>query len=248
MFSEFSELYHSLFDEAQHHIAIVRALAKKRKGMPLKELLKVTNLSQGGRVSEIIEELEEFGFVMRMPSFGKETKDRKIRLMDEYTFFYLSWIEGIRSNVLKMLADSTANYWNTIYKTPAWYEWSGHAFENVCLKHINKIKVALGINGVATEESHWHYFPGAHEKGAEIDLVIDRSDDCINLCEMKFCNNEFVIYCNYAEKLERKKEVFQAITKTKKTIFIRMITPFGVIKNEHYIGLVDEQLTMDSLF
>jgi hypothetical protein len=135
-------------------------------------------------------------------------------------------------------------------KTPSWHEWSGHAFENICIKHIDKIKTALGISGVACEESHWHYIPqkSNKERGAEIDILIDRADDCINLCEIKFCNSEFVIDRDYAEQLERKKKIFQAKTGTKKTIFMTMITPFGVKQNEHYLGLIDQQLTMDVLF
>lgn len=249
LFSEFSELYQSLFDDSEKHIAIVRTLAKKRKGIFLDELLKGANISHGGQATEILEELEESGFILRMPAFGKETKERKIRLIDEYTFFYLSWIEKARSGILRGMSLNT-DYWNRMCRTPTWYEWSGHAFENICLKHIGKIKEALGIAGVTTEESHWQHFPTKkdNERGAEIDLLIDRADDCINLCEIKFCNSEFQIDADYAQYLERKKNVFQNVTSTKKTIFITMITPFGVIKNEHYIGLVNQQLTMDNLF
>lgn len=216
--------------------------------MSLEELLKATNMQHGGRVSEVIEELEESGFIMRIPAFGKESRDRQIRLIDEYTFFYLTWIENVRSSILRSTVPAV-NYWNTVYKTPLWYECSGHTFENICLKHVSKIKAFLGVAGVSTEESHFLYVPKQDSKrGAEIDLVIDRADDCINLCEVKFCNSEFVIDRDYAEQLERKRNVFQEVTKTKKTIFITMITPYGVVKNEHYIGLVDQQLIMDDLF
>lgn len=138
------------------------------------------------------------------------------------------------------------DYWSKICKGPKWHEWAGHAFENICLKHIDHIKIALGISGVLTEESHWHY--SNHEEGAEVDLLIDRADDCINLIEIKFCNDEYVIDRDYAEKLERKKRIFQKVTQTRKVIFLTMITPYGVKKNDHYIGLVDQQLTIDHLF
>jgi len=112
------------------------------------------------------------------------------------------------------------------------------------------IKEALGLGAVTTEESRWQYFPPkkSNECGAEIDLIISRADQCINLCEIKFCNDEFEITKNYAKDLERKKEIFQKITGTKKTIFLTMITPFGVKENEHYIDLVNQQLTLDALF
>jgi AAA+ ATPase superfamily predicted ATPase len=247
LFTEFTELYESLFNESEKHICIVRALSKRRKGLFLDELLEETQLQQGGRITEILEELEESGFIMQMPSFGKAVKNRKIRLIDEYTYFYLTWIEKIKSTLLR---SSDMHPWNKLSRTPAYHEWAGHAFENICLKHTDRIKNALGIAGVATEESHWHYSASKKDpgRGAEIDLLIDRADDCINICEIKFCNSEFVIDRHYAEQLERKKAVFQRITKTKKTIFLTLITPFGVVKNEHYIGLVDQQLTMDALF
>lgn len=249
LFSEFLELYPSLFEKSDHHIAIVRALAKKRKGMLLDELLLSAKIAHGGRATEILEELEESGFILRMPAFGKEVKDRKIRLIDEYTFFYLSWIEKARSSILRSVG-SDVDHWSKICRTPAWHEWSGHAFETICLKHVGKIKAALGITGVATEESHWQYIPkrNENEKGAEVDLLIDRADDCINLCEIKFCNSGFQIDRDYAQQLEQKKDIFQKITGTKKTVFMTMITPFGVLENENYLGLIDHQLTMDDLF
>lgn len=252
LFSEFSELYHSLFDAAENHIAIVRALAKKRKGMSLEELLIATHLTHGGSVTDTLEELEESGFIVKMPAFGKETRDRKIRLIDEYTFFYLSWIEKVRPSLLRS-ASPVANYWNRIVKTPSWHEWTGHAFETIVLKHVDKVKAALGITGVASEESHWQHTPKKNDsevshRGAEIDLIIDRADDCINLCEIKFCNTEFQIDKEYALQLERKRDVFQKVTGTKKTIFITLITPYGIIKNEHSTGLVDQELTADHLF
>ena len=113
---------------------------------------------------------------------------------------------------------------------PAWYAWAGYAFESICLKHSGQIKKALGIAGVTTVESHWQYVPPKSSKdtGAEIDLIIDRADNCIHLCEMKFCDSEFIIDKAYAKKLEQKKEIFQKITGTHKTLFLTLITPYGV--------------------
>lgn len=239
LFTEFSKLYASLFESPESHISIVRALAKKRKGLLLHDLLKEANLSQGGGSTDILLELEEAGFIMTLPAFGKQSKERLFRLMDEYSLFYLSWVEEVKSSILR---DFDKEYWNKMSKTPAWLTWAGHTFENICLKHSGKIKEALGLGGITTWESHWK------NKEAEIDLVIDRADDCINLCEIKFCNDEFKITKSYAKVLERKKKIFQKVTGTRKTIFLTMITPFGVIENSHYVGLVDQQLTLDALF
>lgn len=245
LFSEFPKLYNSLFDSSGKHMSIVRALAKKRKGMALAELLKAADMTPGGGSADTLQELEEAGFIMNMPAFGKQSKERLFRLADEYSFFYLSWIEEVKSSVLR---NFDKEYWNKMSKTPLWHTWAGHAFETICLKHSSKIKEALGLAGVTTWEGHWQHFPTNTAKGAEIDLVIDRADNCINLCEIKFCNEEFEISKAYAKELERKKEVFQKITGTRKTIFLTMITPFGVKENIHYTGLVDGQLTIEAFF
>ncbi len=247
LFSEFPKLYESLFDGSEKHIAIIRALAKKRRGLYQNDLLKEANLPYGGTTTTVLHELEESGFIMSFLSFGKESREKLFRLVDEYSFFYLTWVEEVRSNILRSF---DKEYWHKMHKTPIWYAWSGHVFENICLKHSIKIKEALGLSGITTLESQWQYIPPKRslEEGAEIDLVIDRADDCINLCEIKFCDGVFEINKKYAGNLERKKEVFQKVTGTRKTIFLTMITPFGVKENEHYIGLVNQQLTFDALF
>ena len=140
-------------------------------------------------------------------------------------------------------------FWIKKYGTSKWNAWSGCAFESLCLKHIQKIKKALGISGISTIESGWRYVPkNANQQGAQIDLVIDRSDRCINLCEMKYSDSEFVIDKSYVEKLRNKKNVFREQSGTTKTLFTTMVTTYGVKKNVHYLSVVDNQLTIDDLF
>lgn len=246
LFSEFSKLYESLFDFSEKHMSVVRALAKKQHGLTQSDLLKAAGLQPGGSSTTVLEELEESGFIMSMHAFGKQQKEKIFRLIDEYSLFYLTWIDAIKGNILKNFAPE---YWNKKYKTPAWHTWAGHAFENICLKHSRKIKKALGISGITASESHWQYVPKkeSEERGAEVDLVIDRADNCINLCEIKFCEEEFEITRDYAKALERKKSVFQKITGTKKTIFLTMITPVG-LKENNYSNLIDQHFTLDVLF
>jgi len=254
LFSEFTKLYESLFDFSEKHIAVIRALAKKQRGLVHADLLKAAKLLPGGSATTILEELEESGFIMSMQAIGKQQKEKLFRLIDEYSLFYLSWIDPIKGNVLR---NFDPEYWNKKYKTPSWYTWAGYAFENICLKHSIKIKNALGISGITTIESHWQHVPKKTldseireptGPGAEIDLVIERADNCINLCEMKFCEEEFEITKEYAKALERKRSVFQEVTNTKKTIFITMITPFGLKKNSYSIELVAQDLSLDALF
>lgn len=246
LFSEFLKLYESLFDASEKHLSIVRALAKKQHGLTQEQLLKATNSQPGGSFTTTLQELEECGFILSLHAFGKKQKEKIFRLIDEYTLFYLSWIETIQGSVLK---NSDPDFWNKKYRTPAWYAWAGHAFENICLKHSGQMKKALGISGITTTESHWQYIPKSkEERGAEIDLVIDRADHCIHLCEMKFCEIEFEITKDYAKDLIRKKEIFQKITETKKTIFLTIVTPFGLKENSYSNELIHQQLTLDALF
>ncbi|MCB1108557.1 MAG: ATP-binding protein, partial [Chlamydiia bacterium] len=237
LYSEFHKIYTSHFDQSERHIKVIRALAKKRRGMKADEIIESLDMRRGGTATRIIRDLEESGFISPLPDFGKEVKEKRYRLTDEYSYFYLQWIEPMRSQITHR---SDQDYWNKMINTPAYYTWSGYTFENICIKHAYEIKRALGLGAVSTTES---YFA---DQGIEIDLVIDRADNCINICEIKFSNGEFVIDKAYAEQLEKKKHIFQK--QTKKAVFLVMITPYGVKENHHYIQTVDSQLTLDALF
>ena len=129
-----------------------------------------------------------------------------------------------------------------------WKSWSGIAFESVCMKHETALKAALGIGSVHTETSMWRYRPAKDEHGAQIDLLIDRRDHCINVCEIKFSVDEFEITKAYATELENKLKVFRSNTKTRKTLFLTMITTYGVKNEMSYPGLIQREVDMDALF
>jgi AAA+ ATPase superfamily predicted ATPase len=237
---EFKNLYTSLFDDAGNHKTVIRALANKGKGLTRGEIIEICKLTSGGGTTQLLEELMESGFITSYIPFGKTAKDSIYKLTDEYSHFYLKFIEHSRSG--------GAGTWVKLSRETSWKSWSGNAFESVCLKHIQQIKKALGIEGVYTEASSWRYHPEKSEKGAQIDLVIDRQDMCINICEMKFSTNEFTIEKGYASELENKVAVFKTQTKTRKTLFVTMVTTFGMVENANSIKLVQNKITMDSLF
>lgn len=247
LYNEFDNLYKSLFDDYEHHIAIVKALSKAIEGLTKNEILGKIKLPSGGSSSRIIEDLVDTGFLVYVPSFNKKKIGGIYRLIDEYSLFYLTWIAGITKIGLESV---DAEFWIKKQSTSKWKAWSGCAFESLCLKHIQKIKKALGISGVSTIESGWRYLPkqAVNEQGAQIDLIIDRADKCINLCEMKYSDDEFFIDKPYVEKLQNKKSVFREQTGTTKTLFMTMVTTYGVKKNAHYLSLIDNQLIMDDLF
>lgn len=237
---EFSNLYSALFDSADRHIAIVKTLASKPSGMTRTELVESSPLSSGGSLSKVLEELLESGFISEFIPFNKTGKDTIYKLTDEYSLFYLKFMENNTS--------SGVGTWLLKATSPSWASWSGLAFENIWPKHIPQIKKALGIAAVYTEESTWRYVGKGEGKGTQIDLLIDRQDNCINLCEVKFSNKPFVVSSDYAENLTAKRFIFEEKTGTRKTIFVTLLTTFGATANEHYLNNVQNQLNMSALF
>ncbi|MBY0482812.1 MAG: ATP-binding protein [Chitinophagaceae bacterium] len=240
LIDEFDTLYASLFDHSSNHIALVRQLSKVSQGQTRTAMIKAAKLSSGGRISNALIELEESGFIHSYIPFGKTSNEVVYRLSDEYSLFYLKFMEKQKA--------TGKNVWLRLSKTPSWTSWSGYAFESICMKHVEQIKEALGIAGNLVEESLWRYVPGKGLPGAQIDLLLDRDDRTINICEMKFSTGTFTINNKYAAELEQKREVFVNATKTKKTMFLTMVTTYGTVRNAYYNKLVQSELTMDSLF
>jgi len=243
LLSEFYKLYESLFDHAQKHIEILKTLAKTKQGLPQKELIRqIDDLSPGGGAVTIFKELESCGFILKIPQYGKKKKDALYRLIDCFSLFYLQWVQDI--------GEVSESYWLRKKNSQQYNSWAGYAFENVCFQHYKSILKALELSVVAESKSGWKFTPlkNREETGVQIDLLIDRADKRLNICEIKFYNDEFVIDKSYAKNLKRKKSCFQEQTKTKKTIFLTMLTTYGVKKNSLYFDCVDNQLTMDALF
>lgn len=247
LYGEFDNLYKSLFDSYENHVAIVKVLSKTLNGLTKQQLLEKAQLTTGGSSSQVIEELVDAGFLLYVPFFNKKKTGGLYRLIDEYSLFYLTWIA---ENSKMGLESVDAEFWMKKYGTSKWAAWSGFAFEALCLKHVQKIKQALGISGISTVESGWRYLPKkiSDDQGAQIDLVIDRADRCMNLCEIKYSESEFVIDKSYAENLQNKKMVFREQTETNKTLFTTMVTTYGVKKNAQYLSVVANQLKMEDLF
>lgn len=237
---EFLRLYPALFANAEKHIAIIRALATKWQGLTRKELSKLSSIPEGGSLSRVLNELEYSGFISTYRPYGKKKKQHLYRLTDEYSLFYLKFIEG--------KAYEGMNIWHHLSQTQLYKTWSGYAFENICLKHIPQIKNALGISGIYSLSSSFYHAGNKVQKGAQIDLLIDRKDQVINLFEIKFYNDNFTITKAYAENLKSKQQVFKTVTKTNKQLFFILITTFGLTNNEYSMDLISQVLTKDDLF
>jgi len=231
---EFNEVFESLFTQSNTHVEIIRCLGKTNKGITRDELIKNTGFSGGGHFSKAIEELIASGFVSRYPSVGRKKKRTLFRLSDEYSRFYLKYIEPNKNQ--------GKHFWKTMSQQQSYISWAGFNFETICLKHVDQIKKALGIEGIHSVNSSWI------TQGAQIDLVISRNDNWINLCEIKFYDKEYTIGSNELKAFKNKINLFKTITKTKYTVVLTMLTTYGVTKNESFYEIVEDNLTMDVLF
>jgi uncharacterized protein len=218
MRSEFTYLFASLFKKPERHIAVVETLAQRSKGMTRNDLLKKAKLANGGNSSKVLLELEESNFIRKYNAFGQRNKNTIYQLNDFYTLFYLKFIRP---------SDTLDNYvWGA--DVPEFTAWSGYAFEQVCLLHTSQLKQALQIGGIITRSSAWIGDDGTRK--VQIDLVIDRRDGVINLCEMR-----------------EKVRLFKELTQTKKAVYLTLVTTYGLTRSPE-TGLVQNQLTMDALF
>lgn len=237
--NEFNELYDSLFNEPESYLKIIHALGTIRIGMTRDELVKEGGISSNGKLTRMLEDLTECGFIKRIPSFGGKAKDDLIQLVDNFTIFYYKYMKENLNN--------DEHFWSNSYNSPIRAAWIGLAFERVCFQHIPQIKQAMGIAGVATQCYSWKAKGDALSFGTKIDMVLDRRDNIINICEMKFSKGEYTITKDYAMALNNKVEKFIESTKNKKTILLTMITTNGVVHNEYW-NQIQCDITANELF
>lgn len=237
---EFLRLYPALFEDATHHIEIIKAMSQKWKGLTRKEIIAATGLPDGGNLTNYLDELTYSGFITPYSAFGKKQKDVLYRLTDEYSLFYLKFMQKPQQ--------ASKEAWRELSQTQEYKSWCGYAFENLCLKHSEQIKKALGISGIYSETSSFYHAGKGDVQGVQIDLLIDRKDNVINLFELKFYNEPFLISKNYAEDLREKVAIFQNLTKTKKQIFLNLISTFGLKNNEYSLGLINGSFDISILF
>ncbi len=234
---EFNNLYASLFKKHENYVKVVAALAIKAKGLSRDEILSISKLPDGGTTSKILQELEECKFIRKYNALDKKTKDGLYQLTDFYTLFYFKYIQKNEYN--------DARFWSTSLDSPQHRAWSGYAFEQVCMAHIDQIKRKLGISGVQCKTSSWRSCTA--DPGAQIDLLIERKDQVINLCEMKYATGEFSIDKSYSQTLRNKAAAFRTETKTRKAVHLTMVTTYGLKANE-YAGMIQSEVVMDDLF
>jgi len=221
---EFDNLYASIFNNANYHVLVVEAIGKIKSGITRDDIKQITKLSENGSLTQTLKELELSGFIRKYTPFSRKKKGALYQLVDHFTLFHLAFIKNSSLN--------NSDSWMKKSETQSFRTWRGYAFEQVCLSHIKQIVKALGISGIVTHVESWRSVQS--DPGAQIDLLINRSDRVISLCEMKFSDSLFTITKKIAQDIRDKRNVFLEETGTKKAINVSFITPIGVKRNEYY--------------
>lgn len=241
---EYEFLYRSLFDDATLYRRIVEALASKQRGLSRAELKDMLKIKSGGSLTKAIGDLVACDFVQQYAAIGKSSKDCLFQLTDLFTLFHLRFVAGRPGR--------DERFWLNSQGQPAIRTWSGYAFEQVCLHHIAQIKAALGIGGMLCNTCAWSSRPftdsdGTQWNGGQIDMLLDRSDDVITLCEMKHWREPFVVDAKYARLIEERTATFRRVTHTRKAIQHVLVSTYG-LKSNNYSHIFQHQVTLDSLF
>lgn len=230
---EYNFLFRSLFNEATLHKQIIEVLASKASGLTRKEIITAIKIEDGGTLTKALRNLCDCDFIRQYTAFGKTERGTIYQLTDLFTLFHLRYVKGYRGQDEK--------HWQNMIDSPSRRAWSGYSFEQLCLHHIRQIKNKLGISGVQSDICSWK------NENAQIDLLIDRRDQTINLCEIKFSQSEYEITKQYDEHLRKRIEEFRSVTKTRKALHQTFITTYGV-KNNIYKGIVQSEVVLDDLF
>lgn len=241
---EYGFLFRSLFNDTQLYRQVVETIAKHSQGMTRQQIKEELGMADGGALTVVLENLVRCDFLRRYAAFGKSERNALYQLTDLFSLFHLRFV-----------ADNNGQdqqFWSNMRENPSRVAWRGYAFEQVCLHHIPQIKEAIGIKAVLSNVCSWSCptftdKDGNQWQGTQIDLLIDRRDQVINICEMKYANDRYIIDKDYEEKLRRRLSTFQHLTRTRKALHLTFVTTYGLSRNA-YCGNVQAEVTMDDLF
>ena len=237
--NEYDFLFRSLFKESGVYMRIIDAISKKNMGITRQEIAVQAKVAPNGTLTKALKNLINCDFIRKYAAFGKKERDALYQLTDLSILFYKRFVEKY--------SGKDEHHWTNIIDSPSRRTWTGIAFEQVCLLHVPQIKQALGIAGVQTEVSSWHYAGDGNTAGAQIDMLITRRDKVINLCEMKYSSYEYEITPKYNRELRERCSIFRRITKTRYAMHTPLITPWG-LKNNANTGVIDQTIILDNLF
>ena len=237
---EFKYLYASVFKKPENYVKIIEALGTKKVGMTREEIINAAKIPNSGDLTTKLEELESCGFIRKYYAFGMKKKNAVYQLMDCFTLFYFKFLKS---------QPTDEHFWTNQINTPMVNKWMGLAFERVCMEHIEQIKVKLGISGVLTEVNSWYCKADLDNGvfGSQIDMLIVRKDQVINLCEMKYSQSEYTITEKVDRNIRNKISDLITVSGTKYAIYPTLITTYGLVENS-YSQEVQSVVTIDDLF
>ena len=238
MADEYNRLFSSLFNNPAPYLEILRALSSSIQGITREQILKLTSMPDNGHVSDYLSNLIKCDFVRYYYVKNKKIKktDGLYQLTDFFTIFYNTFLSKPITN---------EHYWSNNLNTPSMNTWLGLAFERVCMAHIPQIKKAIGIDQIGTEYYSWR--SNDPQQGAQVDLLIERADRIINLCEIKYSTVPYAIDKEEDLKFRTRQGAFVAQTGTRYGIQPTMISPYGLARNTYYYTM-QKVITLDDLF
>ena len=236
---EFNFIYATIFNRPEKYLKVVEALAGKKSGLTRDEIIKNSKLESNGQLSGILEDLIECGFVRKYCHTDKRLRDAIYQLVDCYTLFYYKFVKAAHA--------VDEEYWVRLMRTPTYNTWCGLSFERVCLLHTRQIKVALGISGIMANIFSWHTKGNDYHPGVQIDLLIDRADNVISVCEMKYAPDGYEMTSKAYDNFKTKMSVLGRYMPAKKFISPALITSNGVKRNM-YSDEIYDKVTGDQLF
>lgn len=237
--NEFDRLFSSVFSRPEEMKRIVEALGNRRSGYTQEELARATGLPWGGSFSTMLKALEASDFIEPYVPFGKGKREKHYKLTDPFCLFYMKFVRGRK--------EIDPEFWMHNVTSQGVSSWRGFAFEEVCFAHIRQIKKALDILGVSSTESSWVVRGDDETEGAQIDLLINRKDNVVNLCEMKFYNEKFTVNKAYYSKVVHRQNLLAERIPRRAVIHNVLVTTEGLTYNE-YSGVFQKVVTVDDLF
>lgn len=235
--NEFNRLFNSIFRSPDKYVATIRMLAKLHKGYSRDDISKKIKTT-GKDLTKLLRTLEVSDFIECYKPFENDNRHLLYRLIDPFCLFYLTQVERKRRG---------ENFWRDNENNPALAPWRGHAFEDACFKHVEQIKQAMGVNGVSSDNSAWTLQGVQDQKGMQIDLIIERSDRVINLCEMKFVNTYFEVKKEYKATLSERLNWVTSHVKKNQNVQMTLVTTYG-LKHGIHSGIFQRTITLDNLF
>lgn len=235
--NEFDELFNSLFEDLETYKNCIAMLAQYNYGLTRTELLQKLNRDSGGNFTAMLHNLELSKFIIAQPQMGNKNKEKKYKLSDNFCLFYL-----------KFVSQKPQGTWQNIYESNAWQSWSGLAFENICMQHKYQILKKLKLDGIRTNIQSWYHKGNDDMRGAQVDMLIDRADKIINLCEIKYYNQQVIVNADFEKEIRNRIASFGYFTKTRKSLFFCLISPFGASNNMLASNLIQNEVVLEDLF